>query len=213
MRSIFYPILYPILAFVTVLAAQGVAAADDGLDTPYIAPKLMLGFGGGTDVDFNSDSVLDAVDNEADLDPSYGIGIAGFNPMGLFALGGQLSLISWGPDAPNTSRSLFFEISALPQLNLALAIVEVFLNVPIGLTVDFADDDAYGPGNKVSTGLGYHLGLMLGARVGLGDLGVLAEIGFIHRAFSHEVENELIMESWDVDMELDQAALNVGVYF
>lgn len=196
-----------------LLALHGVAAADDGLDTPYIAPKLMLGFGGGTDVDFNSDSVLGAIDNEESLEPSYGIGIAGFNPMGLFALGGQLSLISWGEDREEASRSLFFEVSALPQLNLALAIVEVYLNVPIGLTVDFADDEAYGPGNKVSTGLGYHLGFMVGARVGLGDLGLLAEVGFIHRAFSHEVENELTMMTWDVDMELDQAALNVGVYF
>lgn len=203
-------------ALAAMLMVTSRAAADDGLDTPYVAPKLMLGFGGGTDVDFNADSVLGAIDessDDPDLEPSYGIGIAGFNPMGLFALGGQLSLISWGPDAPNTSRSIFFEVSALPQLNLALAIVEVYLNVPIGLTVDFADDDAYGPGNKVSTGLGYHLGFMVGARVGLGDLGLLAEIGFIHRAFSHEVENELSMMTYDVDMELDQAALNVGVYF
>src|SRR5690349_1434995 len=107
------------------------ALADDGLDTPYVAPKLMLGFGGGTEVDLNSDSVLGAIDNEADLEPSYGIGVAGFNPMGFFALGGQLSLISWGADYPNSERSLFFEISALPQANLALAIVEVYLNVPI----------------------------------------------------------------------------------
>jgi len=210
MRNVFYVLI----AFITVLAVQGRAAADDGLDTPYIAPKLMLGFGGGTSVDFNSDDVFGAIeDDDPDLEPSYGIGIAGFNPLGLFALGGQLSLISWGPDAPDTSRSLFFEVSALPQLNLALAIVEVYLNVPIGLTLDFADDEAYGPGNKVSTGIGYHLGFMVGARVGLGDLGLLAEVGFIHRAFSHEVENELSMTTWDVDMELDQAALNVGVYF
>jgi len=192
---------------------HGRAAADDGLDTPYVAPKLMLGFGGGTDVDFNSDSVLGAIDNEEDLEPSYGIGIAGFNPLGLFALGGQIALISWGESREDSARSLFFELSALPQLNLALAIVEVYLNVPIGLTVDFADDDAYGPGNKVSTGLGWHLGFMVGARVGLGDFGLLAEVGFIHRSFSHEVENETLMETWDVDMELDQAALNLGVYF
>jgi hypothetical protein len=201
------------IVLAVALATTGSAAADDGLDTPYVAPKLMLGFGGGTDVDFSSDSVLSALDNEESLEPSYGIGIAGFNPMGLFALGGQLALISWGEDRPGASRSLFFEVSAIPQLNLALAIVEVYLNVPIGLTVDFADDDAYGPGNKVSTGLGYHLGFMVGARVGLGDMGLLAEVGFIHRAFSHEVENELSTEKRDVDMELDQAALNVGVYF
>ena len=202
-----------IFALAALFALAGRAAADDGLDTPYVAPKLMLGFGGGTDVDFNSDSVLGAIDNEESLEPSYGVGIAGFNPMGLFALGGQLSLISWGEDRQDASRSLFFEVSALPQLNLALAIVEVYLNVPIGLTVDFADDDAYGPGNTVHTGLGWHLGFMVGARVGLGDLGLLAEVGFIHRSFSHEVENEALMETWDVDMELDQAALNVGVYF
>jgi hypothetical protein len=202
------------LVVVALFALHGRASADSGLDTPYIAPKLMLGFGGGTSVDFNSDDVFEAIeDDDPDLEPSYGIGIAGFNPMGLFALGGQLSLISWGPDAPNTSRSLFFEVSALPQLNLALAIVEVYLNVPIGLTLDFADDEAYGPGNEVSTGIGYHLGFMVGARVGLGDLGLLAEVGFIHRAFSHEVENEVLMTTWDVDMELDQAALNIGVYF
>jgi hypothetical protein len=201
------------LASVLSMTTRAAAEDDDGLDTPYVAPKLMLGFGGGTSVDFNADSVLTALDNEESLEPSYGIGLAGFNPMGLFALGGQLALISWGEDREGASRSLFFEVSALPQLNLALEIFEIYLNVPIGLTVDFADDDAYGPGNKVHTGLGYHLGFMLGARVGLGDLGLLAEVGFIHRAFSHEVENEALMETWDVDMELDQAALNVGVYF
>lgn len=210
-----HKVLHALIALAAVLSVTARAAADDddGLDTPYVAPKLMLGFGGGTDVDFSSDSVLSALDNEESLEPSYGIGIAGFNPMGLFALGGQLALISWGEDREDASRSLFFEVSALPQLNLALAIVEVYLNVPIGLTVDFADDDAYGEGNKVSTGLGWHLGLMIGARVGLGDLGLLAEVGFIHRAFSHEVENELSMEKRDVDVELDQAALNIGVYF
>jgi hypothetical protein len=209
MRS-YFAFLFAVLS---VPAFQGSAAADDGLDTPYVAPKLMLGFGGGSDVDFNLDSVEEALDNEEGLDPSYGIGLAGFNPMGLFALGGQLALISWGEDREDASRSLFFELSAIPQLNLALAIVEVYLNVPIGLTVDFADDDAYGPDRKVHTGLGYHLGFMVGARVGLGDLGLLAEVGFIHRAFSHEVEDEATMVTWDVDMELDQAALNIGVYF
>jgi hypothetical protein len=202
-----------LFALLSVLAVQARAAADDGLDTPYVAPKLMLGFGGGSDVDFNLDSVEAALDNEEGLEPSYGIGLAGFNPMGLFALGGQLALISWGEDREDASRSLFFELSAIPQLNLALAIVEVYLNVPIGLTVDFADDDAYGPGKKVSTGIGYHLGFMVGARVGLGDLGLLAEVGFIHRAFSHEVENEATMIKTDFDVELDQAALNIGVYF
>jgi hypothetical protein len=206
-------LLYLIFTVSSLSLLSATALADDGLDTPYVAPKLMLGFGGGTNVDFNRDSIFNAIDNEADLDPSYGIGIAGVNPMGFFALGGQLSLISWGADYEDSARSLFFEISALPQANLALAIVEVYLNVPIGLTVDFADDEAYGPGNKVSTGLGWHLGFMVGARVGLGDFGLLAEVGFIHRSFSHEIESELAMETWEVDMELDQAALNVGVYF
>ena len=205
-------VIYVLITVATLVVLQTRASAQD-LDTPYVAAKRMLGFGG--DVDPNSDSVFDAIDNddEPKLEPSYGVGIAGFNPMGLFALGGQLSLISWGDTHDDTSRSLFFEISALPQLNLALAIVEVFINVPLGLTVDFADDEAYGPGAKVGTGLGWHLGLMLGARVGLGDLGLLAEVGFIHRSFSHEVEVELTNDTFDVDVELDQAALNVGVYF
>jgi len=207
--------LYAITAFAMFSLVSTTASAQDGLDTPYVAPKLMLGFGGGTDVDLNSDSVLGAIDAEADLEPSYGIGVAGMNPMGFFALGGQLSLISWGADYPNSERSLFFELSALPQANLALAIVEVYLNVPIGLTVDFADDQAYGDERTVNTGLGWHLGLMLGARVGLGDFGLLAEVGFIHRSFSHEVESTALgtMNTWDVDVELDQAALNLGVYF
>jgi hypothetical protein len=206
---------YLAIACAVVLGTSARASADEDLDTPYVAAKVMVGFGGGTNVDANIDDVTEAIDNEQNLEPSYGLGIAGFNPMGVFALGGQLSLMSWGDTHEETSRGLMFEISALPQLNLALEIVEVFLNVPIGLTVDFADDDAYGdvPGNKVGTGIGYHLGLMLGVRVGLGDLGLLAEVGFIHRAFSREVENEIVMDSYDVDIELDQAALNVGVYF
>lgn len=206
--------IHLVAALLALLAASSHAAAQD-LDTPYVAAKLMLGFGGGTSVDANADSVFDAIDNDENLDPSYGFGIAGFNPMGLFALGGQLSLMSWGDSQDETTRSLMFEVSALPQLNLALKIVELFVNVPLGLTLDFADDDAYGdvPGNDVGTGLGWHLGFMVGARVGLGDLGLLAEVGFIHRAFSRTVKNDLVDDSYDVDVELDQAALNVGVYF
>lgn len=204
--------IYLAAALATVALTTSAPALAQDLDTPYVAAKLMLGFGGGTSVDANFDSVSSAIGDE-DLDPSYGLGIAGFDPMGLFALGGQLSLMSWGDSSDDTARSLLFEVSALPQLNLALAIIEVYLNVPIGLTLDFADDEAYGPGFEVGTGLGWHLGFMVGLRAGLGDLGVLAELGFIHRSFSHEVKNTLTRDTFDVDVDLDQAALNVGVYF
>jgi len=133
--------------------------------------------------------------------------------MGFFALGGQLALISWGDSNDDSPRNLLFEISALPQVNLALVLFEIYLSVPIGLTLDFADDAAYGPNAEVNIGLGWHLGVMLGARVGLGDFGLLAEVGFIHRSFSHEIESAALMETWDVDVALDQAALNAGVYF
>jgi len=205
MRSV----VYSLITIATLVALQGRALAD--LDTPYIAPKLMLGFGGEHSVESSFDGVTSAIDQK--LEPSYGVGLAGFNPMGLFALGGQLSLMSWGDTADRTDRTLLFEVSALPQLNLALAIVEVYLNVPIGLTLDFAGEDAYGPGYKVGTGLGYHLGLMLGLRVGLGDLGLLAELGYVYRAFSREVESELTGATSDWDIDFGQAALNVGVYF
>ena len=107
---------------------------------------------------------------------------------------------------------MFFDLSAIPQLNFSIAIIELYLNVPVGLTVNFPDDEELGgTGVEVSTGTGLHIGILLGARLGLGGFGLLAEVGYMNRGFSHDFESPLGDST--VDYTLEQANLNLGIYF
>lgn len=201
-----------VLAFclVAALGALAAPASAQRFNEPYFAAKLLIGAGGELQAD--GDTVLATYDGDAD--PAYGVGLMGMNPfLGILGLGAQISVLSWGAETPgDDARNLFFELSAIPQLNFSIAILELYANVPVGLTVNFPDDEALGgTGAEVSTGTGLHVGILIGARLGLGSVGLLAEIGYMNRSFSHDIDTPLAdIES---DYTLEQAVLNLGIYF
>lgn len=212
--------------------AQGAGA---GLDAPYVAPKLMFGYGGEQNIDLPIDITTSASVLAADdLEPTLGVGIAYMHPVHeLFAIGGQLSVLWWISSSAaddDQARDLCAALSALPQLSFdLLASLEAYLSVPFGLTLDVAGDDLPRPDvgaalarrGDIGTGVGYHAGALLGARVALsGGFGVLAEAGLLFHRFVQPIEVVQLplspgapTVSLDMDISLLQGAFNVGVYF
>jgi hypothetical protein len=213
----------------TTLSTRVAAQEDEddrkrGFELPYFAPKLMLTAAGEGETDFGTIAGVGTPTLSDDLEAGYGVGLAYMHPLlGLLALGGQISVLSWTSESAadaDLDRNLLLDFSFVPQVNLDIAIVEVYASLPIGFTLDFVGDDrsfsAGAASASVGTGTGYHIGLMLGARVALSrTFGLLGEIGYVAHSFSHEVEAMVlgVTASNDVDFSMGQGALNLGVYF
>jgi len=192
--------------------AQHLKNEHDG----YIAAKLMLGFGGEGEIEADDLGGV-GVDGEGDLEASYGIGAAFMQPLHeYFALGGQLSFLSWTSDLAEDldfDRSTLLDLAIVPQAKYAVMDnLELYASLPLGLTFDFfGEDDWFGA--EVEDGFGFNLALLLGVRVGLNDdFGLLGELGYAYHAFSHGTETA-IGEGPDLEISLGQLALNVGGYF
>jgi hypothetical protein len=214
------------LALVTCLGSSLASAQDyDGprrgvaRDSGHIDIKLMLGLGGEVEYDGDVGPIDYSV--EDDLNLSYGVGVAYLHPLHrYFALGAQVSLLSWIGDAAEDAdgdRNLFIDISLLPQGRYAINTdVELYLSVPLGLTFSVPGDDevvvAGTTAAEINTAVGFHIGAMLGARFAISDgFGLLAELGYVAHAATHEVEAAGVAE--DLDLAHGQFALNLGVWF
>jgi hypothetical protein len=205
-----------LLCLVCALSASSSAFAQDlqNSDDGYLAPKLVLGFGGEAEVDPEGPGSV-----EDDLELTYGLGLAYMHPLHqYFALGGQVIVASWQTEAGeefNVDRSSYVDISLVPQLKYAVSEeVELYASIPIGLTLNFLGEDE---DETAGTGVGFNLALMLGARFAIGESwGLLGEIGYQLHSFTHTVEVDVpvagTVES-DVDISLAQIGLNLGVWF
>lgn len=198
------------LAVVDTAAAQDLRGARDG----HFFAKLMLGFGGEGELDAEGL----AGDVDGDLETSYGIGAGYMHPLhDYFALGGQLSLLSWqseaGEDA-DLDRNSLLDLAVVPQGKVAvLDNLELYATLPVGLSFDFLGEDDFGNLAEVNTGFGFTFGLMFGARVAITDqLGLLGELGYVYHSFSHSTETA-IGDGPDLDVSLGQLSLNLGGYY
>lgn len=204
--------------FSCLLSVAGAHAQD--VDDPYFAAKLLLGVAGEGEIE------IDGVpgEGEGDLELSYGAGLQYQNPLhDYFSLGGQLALRSWqseAGDTANSDRNLLLDISVVPAGRYAVKPeIELYLAIPVGLSLDFWGDDGFAAGNaasaEVSTGVGFNLGFMVGGRFLLGDdVGLLAELGYQLHSFSHEVDAMAagVSVSPEFDVSLGQFAINLGVF-
>jgi hypothetical protein len=204
------------LIFLCALALSSTALAQDleNSDDGYLAPKLVLGFGGEVEIDPEGPGSVDD-----DLELTYGLGAAYMAPLHqYFALGGQLIVASWQNEAGeefDVDRSSYVDVSVVPQLKFPVSdSVELYASIPVGLTFNFLGEDE---DVDAGTGVGFNLALMLGARFAIGESwGLLGEIGYAYHSFTHTVEVEVpvagAVES-DVDVSLGQIGLNLGVWF
>jgi hypothetical protein len=101
--------------------------------------------------------------------------------------------------------------------------IELTLGLPVGFSLDFWGGDGFavavGPGSvsgEVSTGIGFNLALMFGARFALSDdIGLITELGYALHSVSHSVDVMVLGAgaSADIDISLGQPVLQVGVSF
>lgn len=219
-----------------LLALAPSARAQD-LDDPYFGVALTLGFAGEAEVKSASTTAEnlgitvegDGETAEADMEVSFGGAIQYIYPLHrYFALGGRLGALSWRSDAGEGDRNLVFDLAIVPQLRLPLsAAVELYLGVPIGLSLDLLnelDRSVGGAGASASVeadaGIGFNLAALLGARFALArEVGLFTEFGYSLHSVSHDIHfrGGIAGAGIDVTAEIDlswwQLAWNVGVYF
>lgn len=206
------------------------AAAQDksptqSRDENYFAAKLMLGLGGDVDVGVGN------VSGSGDAEVSFGAGFGYMVPLHrYFVLGGQIALQSWKAENngnTNNDRNLMGDLTLVPQGRLPLTRdVELYLAVPIGLSVDFLNQiganvaGAAGASVDADPAVGFTISFLAGARFALADsFGLLAELGYSLHSFSHNVSVSANVGgvggsvNTDVDVDIGQFALNVGVFF
>lgn len=204
------------LALVAGLAAGAPASAQDlkNSDDGYLAAKLLLGIGGEGELEIGG---LPGEGSD-DLELSYGLGVAYVKPLhDYFALGAQLSLLSWQTDASERAdldRNLLVDLSLVPQLKLAvLESLELYVAVPVGLTLDFIGEDDFAGLAEVGTGFGFNVAVLAGARVAITEgFGLVGELGYAYHAFTHATETAL-GDGPDLEISTGQLALNLGGYF
>jgi hypothetical protein len=214
-------------ALMTGHAAAQNNAQTQSRDENYFAAKLMLGIGGDVDASIGNAS------GSSDAELTFGGGFGYMVPLHrYFVLGGQLSVQSWqskAGDNANADRNVMGDLTAVPQGRLPLTHdVELYLAVPIGLSLDFLNRSQVtagvaglgGASVDVDPALGFTVSFMAGARFALADnLGLLAELGYSLHTFSHSVTvsgNVLGIgggASTDLDIDIGQFALNAGVFF
>jgi hypothetical protein len=207
-----HSLLWTLAAFACLAWAPDAAQAQRNRDKgdSYVALKLMLGLGGEADVG----------PLESDLKLTWGGGIAYMHPLHrYFALGGQFAVQSWQTEAGddlNFDRNLYTDLALVPQGKLPLDGFELYVSVPLGLSVSFPGEDRFSFGSvmvsQVDPALGFTIGVLFGARVVLdGGVGLLAEFGYTAHSYEHEVTILGVSTDWDYD--LGQFALHFGVSF
>jgi hypothetical protein len=105
---------------------------------------------------------------------------------------------------------------------------ELYLSVPIGITFDWFNQieqstavaGIASASLSSNTAVGFMISVLLGARLLLLDsFGVFAEVGYIHRQFSHEITASGSVlgvggsGKANADIATGQLALNLGAFF
>lgn len=194
----------------------------------YIAAKFTLGIAGSVEAETGN------MGWDSDLDVSFGMAGQFVWPLHrYFALGGTLGLMSWqsadGSDS-QSSRNLVFDMAVLPEGRYPIAkSLELYVAMPIGLSIDSLNEvdrhnllylPVLGQGATVDiegdTAAGFMVGVLFGVRWQVArPVGVLAELGYTYRTFSHFVGvrggNRALGS--DVSVSFGQLAFNFGAYF
>ncbi len=186
------------------------------MDT-MVSLKFMLGLAG--EVEFEGPAVLGFVlEGEDDLEPTLGGGIGADLPLHkYFLLGAMFGFHSWiwdGAEDANWDRSFLLDFSLVPKGRYPFknAPVSLYVGLPVGLCLNLFDEDNVAPA-EVDVGLGLNFSALFGVLLELSDsVGLLAEIGYTLHSFSHDVE-PAAGGTIEVDVFMEQFALNVGVYF
>jgi hypothetical protein len=149
-----------------------------------------------------------------DLVSTLGVNVRTDFPVARYILlGPQFQLGAWRPDGPNApARSYYFDIDFRPALRLPLqadkTAFQLWLAVPIGLTLNFLDEEI----DPTLEGLafGWNYAFAFGGAVHFSKkFGMFAEVGWMSHRFSHNRAEA----SGKVDFEITQTLANFGFIF
>lgn len=225
------------LALALVAITSVANAQEKNFDQPYIGVKAKLGFGG---VDMTPED--SNVSFTSGLSPSFGLAGQYVYPLHeFFAVGGMLGITSWrSSEGGDGGRNLNFDLAVLPVGKYAvLENLELYLTLPLGLTLDFLNEvDSRnglfspllggGGGTKIEGGgsVGFMISLLVGARYALShSMGLLAELGWEHHAVTHGIEASIELATMngtvtvgtprkvDYSVVWDQFVIHLGAYF
>ena len=161
-----------------------------------------LGFAGDVDRDGRGDP----------LATTLGFNVRGDAPIARYVLlGPMLQLGAWQPDVtPDRSSNYYVDLDLVLRARLPITTattnVQLWLGVPIGLTLDFLGDEIP---NVSPLGFGWNVGVLAGGAVHFTPkFGLFAELGWLQHKISHEAEL-----GQDRDFRLAQWNFNVGFAF
>lgn len=230
------------LTLLTSLSSAGLCRAQENhnFDKPYTGVKASLGFGSlSTSTEVGNVTVTP--DDCCSLSPSFGLAGQYVYPIiPFFAVGGMLGVTSWRSSAEGDGgRNLNLDLAVVPIGKYAvLDDLELFVSLPIGLTLNFLNEDASnsqlfipllrtGGGTNVDAGaaLGFMLEITAGARYALSEsFGLTGELGYSLHTVSHTVEVATVITSpagsftsstfeRDTSVSWSQFIIRLGAYF
>jgi hypothetical protein len=163
-----------------------------------------MGFGGG----------LKADGARQDLVSTLGVNVRTDFPVAKYLLLGPLFQFgAWRPDVPNPpDRNYYFDLDFYLRARIPLqadaTAFQLWLGVPVGLTLDFLGQ-RYAP-ELDGLAVGYNYGFLLGGAVHFSkQFGMFAELGWMTHRVGHDRQNS----AGSVDIEISQTVANFGFMF
>jgi hypothetical protein len=177
-----------------LMTRSGVAQAVEWKENLSVGSAVLLGAGGSL-----------AFNNGTARPMGASIGLAGRGRLVLhdyFAAGAALQALRWTAKDADGGSSVV-ELSLRPEGRYPLGDhLELDALVPIGLTLSILPESTWGVGD---TALGWHIGLLAGARYAVSDrMRLTGEIGFVRRAAQHDL-------GLHIDARTVEPALDLGV--
>ncbi len=175
---------------------------DDPTDDIRGAFYFLLGMGGEADTEVDPDIIPG---NEVDLDPTVGFGVRVERPMLPFLTLGALpefGAIKAGGADPAADSALDLAPLAPGRSSTTLdrtMSLEIYGAIPFGYSYLRLEDN-----DILESPHGFNLGVLVGAQLFIGRIGVMTEFGWRrHQLYDEEGD-------FDIEMTWNQAALNFG---
>ncbi len=188
---------------VFVIAQASIVSAQDSGTNARVFAQLLLGLAGEGSAEVEEGG--QSQDIQGDLDPAVGVGAgADFGLHKHIALGGLFRYVSIGGDSSAEVAVLDFD--GLPRLRYPFEKGEVYLGVPVGLSLFIPDFEG------ADTEVGWNISVILGAlHTPSEDFGLFAEVGYWVHNYSDS--NDVAGVRVDISTTFTHVGLSIGAAY
>jgi hypothetical protein len=210
-------LLASLAATATLAVALPSSAAAQSLD---VGGMVDFGFGGEVDWEYTVDRWH--FDDDDFLDPMLGFGLfARYQLHENFDLGGELHVLWWRTDEMedvDIDRCTLIDIAVRPMGKYGFANVplELYLALPIGLTISVPSDEASDAFQRIDSGdidagTGINLALLAGLNYHpMPEFGLFVELGWTMHWYVNDLDTARATE---LESLMNQFALRVGAFW